>query len=295
MATLSIPNTITDGIAADGDNLGANFSAIETHVNTNLVNIDGTVAMAGDLNMASTYKVINLAAPVSANDAATKTYVDTADALALPLTGGTMSGAIAMGTAKITGLGDPTAAQDAATKAYVDAATGSLGDLASLNTVSATEIDTNAVVAGKIKKSEYSDTIGVDLDIRTASAGAWVDTGLAVSVTAGAGSIMMITAPLLTYFEDGAGVAGDIVEYRCLANGVQVGRTVYVKPRQVSADGSNLDAYQNEWFVHNDFSIAALTAADVKIQAKWTSVGNNDQVKLIAANSGLYVNVVQAS
>jgi hypothetical protein len=38
----------------------------------------------------------------------------------LSLTGGTMSGAIAMGTAKITGMGDPTAAQDAATKAYVD-------------------------------------------------------------------------------------------------------------------------------------------------------------------------------
>ena len=34
--------------------------------------------------------------------------------------GGTMSGAIAMGTNKITGLGDPTAAQDAATKKYVD-------------------------------------------------------------------------------------------------------------------------------------------------------------------------------
>jgi hypothetical protein len=38
----------------------------------------------------------------------------------LSLTGGTMSGAIAMGTSKITGLGDPTADQDAATKIYVD-------------------------------------------------------------------------------------------------------------------------------------------------------------------------------
>ena len=40
----------------------------------------------------------------------------------LSLTGGTMSGAIAMGTAKITGLGNPTLAQDAATKTYVDTA-----------------------------------------------------------------------------------------------------------------------------------------------------------------------------
>ena len=40
--------------------------------------------------------------------------------LDLPKTGGTMSGAIAMGTNKITGLGDPTSAQDASTKAYTD-------------------------------------------------------------------------------------------------------------------------------------------------------------------------------
>jgi hypothetical protein len=38
----------------------------------------------------------------------------------LSKTGGTMSGAIAMGTSKITGMGDPTSAQDAATKAYTD-------------------------------------------------------------------------------------------------------------------------------------------------------------------------------
>lgn len=40
----------------------------------------------------------------------------------LPLAGGTMTGAIAMGTNKITGMGDPTSAQDAATKNYVDTA-----------------------------------------------------------------------------------------------------------------------------------------------------------------------------
>ena len=38
----------------------------------------------------------------------------------LALTGGTLSGALAMGTNKVTGLGDPTNAQDAATKNYID-------------------------------------------------------------------------------------------------------------------------------------------------------------------------------
>jgi hypothetical protein len=38
----------------------------------------------------------------------------------LALTGGTLSGALAMGTNKITGVGDPTNAQDAATKNYID-------------------------------------------------------------------------------------------------------------------------------------------------------------------------------
>jgi len=41
----------------------------------------------------------------------------------LELAGGTMSGAIAMGSNKVTDLADPTDAQDAATKAYVDAQT----------------------------------------------------------------------------------------------------------------------------------------------------------------------------
>ena len=47
---------------------------------------------------------------------------ESADASKLPLAGGTMSGAIAMGTNKITGAGDPTGAQDVATKTYVDTA-----------------------------------------------------------------------------------------------------------------------------------------------------------------------------
>ena len=57
------------------------------------------------------------------DDANFATTVTNSIATKLPLAGGTMSGAIAMGTAKITGLGTPSASTDAATKGYVDGVT----------------------------------------------------------------------------------------------------------------------------------------------------------------------------
>jgi hypothetical protein len=65
-----------------------------------------------------------LSAPVNNGDAATKLYVDTADATKLPLAGGTMSGDLNMGSNTVTGLKAPSANDDAATKTYVDTADG---------------------------------------------------------------------------------------------------------------------------------------------------------------------------
>ena len=66
---------------------------------------------------------LNELAAALANDASYSTTITTALGTKLPLAGGTMTGAIAMGTSKITGMGDPTLAQDAATKNYVDTIT----------------------------------------------------------------------------------------------------------------------------------------------------------------------------
>jgi hypothetical protein len=64
-----------------------------------VISVDG---QTGAVNLSSTYATVA--------NAANK----------LPLAGGTMSGAIAMGTNKITGVGDPTNAQDVVTKYYLD-------------------------------------------------------------------------------------------------------------------------------------------------------------------------------
>lgn len=71
----------------------------------------------------STLDTLNELATALGNDAAFSTTVTNSIAAKLPLAGGTMSGAIAMGTNKITGLGTPTTTTDAATKAYVDGVT----------------------------------------------------------------------------------------------------------------------------------------------------------------------------
>ena len=80
---------------------------------------DIVIAASDNLDVDNS-RIVDVADPTGAQDAATKNYVDTnfvADA------GGTMSGDLAMGTNKVTGVGDPTAAQDAATKNYVDTTT----------------------------------------------------------------------------------------------------------------------------------------------------------------------------
>ena len=91
-----------------------------------------------------------VANPTNAQDAATKNYVDTNDALKLAKAGDSMTGVLAMGTNKVTGVGDPTAAQDAATKSYVDAlSTGGLDS----RYYTETELD-----AGQLDNRYYTET-----------------------------------------------------------------------------------------------------------------------------------------
>jgi hypothetical protein len=105
---------------------------------TNNATVGGTLGVTGASTLASgsvtgnwtVSGTLTVATPSNSTDAASKGYVDTADALKVDKAGDTMSGALAMGTNKITGLGTPTASTDAATKGYVDAQVSAVIDSA---------------------------------------------------------------------------------------------------------------------------------------------------------------------
>jgi hypothetical protein len=144
------------------------------------------------------FKVTGLATPSANADAATKLYVDTqvsnlvasapgtldtlnelalalgsdpnfattmttALAAKLSLAGGTMTGAIAMGTNKITGLGTPTASTDAANKSYIDTMASSAGassTAAALSAASAATSASSAATSANSADLSYTNIVG---------------------------------------------------------------------------------------------------------------------------------------
>ena len=91
----------------------------EIQIAATTVDLNGVLDVSGNIVVAGTVDGVDIAT----RDGVLSSTTTTAGA-ALPKSGGTMSGVIAMGTSKITGAGDPTAAQDVATKAYVDSQSG---------------------------------------------------------------------------------------------------------------------------------------------------------------------------
>jgi hypothetical protein len=132
--TVGDTGTVTSTMIADGTILNADINASAAIAYSKL-NLNGTITSAdivdgtivnADINASAAidWTKLGISSTVSSTeigyvDGVTSAIQTQLDAK-LPKTGGTMSGAIAMGTSKITGMGDPTLAQDAATKAYVD-------------------------------------------------------------------------------------------------------------------------------------------------------------------------------
>ncbi|MEK9894820.1 MAG: hypothetical protein VW518_00155 [Burkholderiaceae bacterium] len=105
---------VTGVLSANGG-LTGNVTSAGTSTFNN-VTISGSL----DMDTGSSATITGLTTPTNPSDAASKQYVDDADDLLLPKTGGTMSGVIEMGSNKVTGLGTPTTDNDAANKLYVD-------------------------------------------------------------------------------------------------------------------------------------------------------------------------------
>jgi hypothetical protein len=210
--TGNITGNVTGNVTGDltGDVTG-NVTASSGSSTFNNVTINGTLNM----DAATTATITNLSTPVNTGDAASKGYVDTqvanlvdsapgtldtlnelaaalgddpnfsttittSIATKLPLAGGTMTGAIAMGTNKITGLGDPTAAQDAATQNYV---TTNFLDLSGGTMTGAIDMGSSKVT------TTYVPTNGPDLTNKT-----YVDSILGSATAASASAAAAATS-----------------------------------------------------------------------------------------------------
>ena len=109
--TLNMNNNRITGVGAPSANSDATTKSYVDAQDALKLNLDGSLAMTGALNMNTTNKIINLGAPTLSTDATTKNYVDTQDALKLNLSGGTMSGILSMGGSSITNAFNITANQ----------------------------------------------------------------------------------------------------------------------------------------------------------------------------------------
>ena len=173
--TLGSTLAVTGALTATGGVLGNVTAGSGTSTFNNVV-INGNL----DMDAGSSGTITNLPNPTNPGDAANKAYVDAQDALRLALTGGTLTGALAMSNNKVTGVATPTADQDAANKAYVDNVAQGIDAKASCAaattgnvTLSGTQtIDGYALVAGQ-RVLVKDQSAAAENGIYVVAAGAW--------------------------------------------------------------------------------------------------------------------------
>ena len=131
---LLVPGTsiIVEGTTDNGNETTLTVTDPTADRTITFPDVSGTVVTTGDTGTVTSTMILDgtiVNADINASAAIAQSKIDglTTDLAAkLALAGGTMTGAIAMGTNKITGLGTPTDSTDATTKAYVDGVTEGL-------------------------------------------------------------------------------------------------------------------------------------------------------------------------
>jgi hypothetical protein len=208
---------------------------------------------------------LNELATALGNDAAFSTTVTNALATKLPLAGGTMTGAIAMGTSKITGLGTPTVSTDAATKAYADTmlplAGGTMSGVIAMGTNKITGVG-DPTNAQDVVTKYYLDNVVLAPSNLT---GPITSTGSATSIASqtGTGSTFVVqNTPTLTTPVLGVATATSINGTTIPSSKTLVATdsTTYVVPSQTGNSGKYLttDGTTSSWGAIDTTSFAEI-------------------------------------
>jgi hypothetical protein len=209
------------------------------------------------------------------------TYATVANAAnKLPLAGGTMSGAIAMGTSKITGLGTPTTGTDAATKDYADTmlplAGGTMSGAIAMGTNKITGVG-NPTNAQDVVTKNYLDTTVLAPSNLTGPITSVANATSIASQTGTGTKFVMDTSPTLVTPTLGVATATSVngTTIPTSKTLVATDSTTYVVPSQTGNSGKYLttDGTTSSWGTVTGYSAPTLGSTSI---ASGATVSNVD-------------------
>jgi uncharacterized protein YjbI with pentapeptide repeats len=213
---------------------------------------------------------LNELAAALGNDASFSTTVTNSIAGKLPLAGGTMTGAIAMGSNKITGLGTPTSTGDAATKDYADTklslAGGTMSGVLAMGANKITGV-ANPTNAQDVATKNYIDTAVLAPSNLT---GPITSSGAATSIASQTGTgtkFVMDTSPTLVTPVLGVATATSVNGTTIPSSKTLVATdsTQYVVPSQTGNSGKYLttDGTTSSWGTVAGYSAPTLGSTSI--------------------------------
>jgi len=246
--------------------------ATTAYVQTELTDLIGGAPGALD--------TLNELATALSNDASYSTTITTALATKLPLAGGTMTGAVAMGANKITGLGTPTVSTDASTKAYVDTmlplAGGTMSGAIAMGTNKITGLGTPTTGTDAVTKA-YADAILVGAPGNLTGPITSVGAATSIASQTGTGTKFVVdTSPTLVTPNIGVATATSVngTTIPTSKTLVATDSTQYVVPSQTGNSGKYLttDGTTSSWGAVAGYSAPTLGSTSIASGATVTNV-----------------------